>query len=163
MCALADFVGIDITGIPELTAKLDKLYPEAADSGVENVDTYLVNTLRQYPPYSYVPLAQVGGFVSEKQRRFVMAAISDGRITPGRPNRSQRLARGWHKEGEGRKQIIVNEVEYAAYEHEPANQTQMHMLQGWEIIPEFIHNRMDEIIRRFDAGVKNGIKKLGLS
>lgn len=161
--AAGDFVGISIAGLPEIREKLARIYPEAADAGVEEADVYIVDAARLYPPYSYVPLSSVGGFVSDRQRRYVMASIAEGRITPGRSNRTQRLARGWHTVGQGVNQIVVNEVEYAVYEYQIGQQTQMHMLQGWDVIPTFLQNRMAEILRRFDAGVKNALRKLGLN
>lgn len=156
------FIGISITGEKEIAAKMHDLYPQAAAAGVENADGYILNSIKIYPPYSYVSMAQVGGFKSDAQRRYVMAQIAQGNITPGEPNRTQRLAQGWRLLGKGRNQIIVNEVPYAPYEHEISQQSQMHMLQGWQVLPEFLHNRMGEIVRRFEAGVKNAIKKLGL-
>ena len=157
-----DFVGISVSGIPEIQSKLDKIYPEAADWGVEAVDEYLVNSLHQYPPYSYVSMAQVGGFKSDAQRQFVMAKIRSGEITPGQPNRTQRLAQGWHTIGTGKDQIVVNDVDYAIYEYDIEHQSQMHMLQGWDVVQTFLEDRMSEIMRRFDAAVKNSLHNLGL-
>ena len=157
-----DFVGLSVTGLPEIRDKLDQLEPAAVDDGVENANEYIVNSLRLYPPYSYVPLSAVGGFKSDRQRRYVMAQIAQGNITPGQSNRTQRLSQGWQAMGSGSNQIVVNEVSYAPYEYEITQQSQLHMLQGWDVIPTFIQNRMDEILRRFDAGVKNALHRLGL-
>lgn len=160
--ANGDFVGLDITGLEAVSSILSQLPAEAADGGVELANEYLVDALHEYPPYSHVPISAVGGFVSDKQRRKVMAMIRSGEITPGQSNRTQRLAQGWQVMGTGANQIVINEVPYGVYEYDPSQQTQMHMLQGWQIMPEFLQNRMDQIIRKFSAGVKNAISKLGL-
>lgn len=159
---MTNFVGIDISGNKEIAKKINGLYPQAAAAGTESANEYIVDSIRIYPPYSYVPLSKVGGFVSDRQRRYVMAMIAQGNITPGQSNRTQRLAQGWQTVGSGVNQIVVNEVDYAPYLHEITGQTQMHMLQGWQVLPEFIANRMDAIIRKFDAGVKKAIRRLGL-
>lgn len=157
-----DFVGISISGVPEIQSRLEGLYPQAADAGVENADVYIVDSLKIYPPYSYVSVAQAGGWKSKKQRNYVMMQIARGIINPGRPSRTQRLSQGWQVVGKGANQIVVNDVPYAIYEYDIKSQSQMHMLQGWDVIPTFLQQRMSEIVRRFDAGVKNAIRKMGL-
>lgn len=159
---MPDFVGISISGLPEIQSKLNQIYPQAADAGVEKADEYIVNSLKIYPPYSYITVSQSGGWKSEKQRRYVMMQIAHGLITPGRPNRTQRLSQGWQTVGSGKDQIVANEVPYGIYEYDIQHQSQMHMLQGWDVIPTFLQERMSEIVRRFDAGVKNALHKLGL-
>jgi hypothetical protein len=160
---MPDFIGIDISGNKEIADKLGGLYAAVADAGVEEANDYIVRAERLYPPYAHIPISAVGGFVSDRQRRYVMAKIASGEITPGRSNRTQRLAQGWGVIGEGVNQIVVNEVDYAPYVVGDREQTQMHMLQNWSITSLFLRERMSEIVRHFDAGVKNAIRKLGLS
>lgn len=150
---MSSFLGISIDGIDGLSTWAERLPIEAADAGTESADAYLVEALREYPPYSYIPISAVGGFVSDRQRRYVMSQIRAGNIKPGQDNRTQRLAQGWQTIGAGRNQIVVNEVPYGVYEHDPALQTKMHMLQGWQTLPDFIRNKMDEIVAAFTEGV----------
>jgi hypothetical protein len=158
---MPDFVGISISGDQRVISKLSQLYPEYADAGTENANEYMVNSLRIYPPYSYVSVEQSGGWRSEKQRRFVMAAIRDGRIQiPYR--RTQRFAQGWHTLGSGANQIVVNETEYGPFLVDDVLQSLGSNMRGWERLGGFIAGRIEEIIRRFEAGGRNAIKRLGL-
>jgi hypothetical protein len=91
-----------------------------------------------------------------------MARISEGSIVPGRSNRSQRLAQGWKIIGSGSNSLIVNEVPYAGYVMGDNEQARMPAKIGWKKITDIITDRMDQIIRRADAGIQKAIKKLGL-
>src|SRR3990172_7167849 len=111
-----NFIGIDIQGIDELKAKLDKLPEAAQDEGVTEGLKYLQNIMRKYASYKYVSRKSAYGttFFTEKQRRYFFAALNRGEISIGN-NRTQALARGWKIEGTGRKAFLANEVSYAAY------------------------------------------------
>lgn len=157
------FIGVDVSGLEELLAKLESLPPEVQDEAVQNVNKYLLNVLKLYPPYTYVPYRTAyGKWFSEKQRRYVMAKISQGEITPGMPNRSQTFSRNWKIVGYGKNSIIANETPYGHHLMGDSTQARLPKKAGWKTIGEVIKNRMDEIIRRADAGVKNAMRKLGL-
>ena len=158
---MSDFIGIDISGDVELAAKLDQLPDNAADFGVEYANEYVLNMQRTYVPYKHVSVAQAGGWKSDKQRRYVMAKIRSGEISVPY-NRTQTLRKGWKLVGKGRNQIIANEVSYAKYVKDIRSQSQGHMLRGWEVIPNELRNKAAQILRRFNAGVKAGIKAIGL-
>ena len=158
-----NFVGIDVTGIEELVSKLQSLPPEAQDQAVEQVNKYLLNVLRMYPPYSYVPFKTAyGGWFSEKQRRYVMARIREGSIQPGKPNRTQFFSQNWKQVGYGKQSILANETPYAPYLVGDREQARMPAKIGWKKLGQTIKERMDQIIRRAEAGVKSALKKLGL-
>jgi len=158
---MTDFIGIDISGEKEIAAKLDKLPEQAADFGVEYANEYILNMQQTYVPYKYVSVAQTGGWKSDAQRRYVMAKIRSGEISVPY-NRTQTLRKGWKLVGKGRNQIVANEVDYAKYVKDIRSQSQGHMLRGWEVIPNELRNRAAQILRRFDAGVKAGIRAIGL-
>jgi len=159
---MSNFVGVDIAGAKEIEEKLKQIPPEAQDAGVESAKVYIVNFEQAYPPYTYVSIEQAGGWRSEKQRRYVMARIREGSIQIPYA-RTQTLRKGWRVEGSGRNQIVVNEVEYAPYVKDIQSQAQGHMLRGWGVVQTEIQDRMDEIVRKFDAGVKEALRKLGLT
>lgn len=160
-----DFIGIDVQGIEELKKKLGKLPTEAQDAGADEVYDYLLNVLRGYPPYKYVSRAtgyDGQPWFSEKQRRYVMAAINRGDITPGSPNRTQIMSKGWKKHGTGRQAFLANEVPYAQYLMGDDTQSRHMQKIGWKTLAEVTKERLDKIIAKFDAGVKKAIKRLGL-
>ena len=158
---MSELIGIDISGNKELAAKLDKLPAQAADFGVEYANEYILNMQRTYVPYKHVSVAQAGGWKSDAQRRYVMAKIRSGEISVPY-NRTQTLRKGWKLVGKGRGQIVANEVDYAKWVKDIRSQSQGHMLRGWEVIPNELRNKAEQIVRRFEAGVKAGMKKLGL-
>lgn len=159
---MADFMGIDISGAKEIAEKLNQIPPEAQDAGVESANAYIVNFEQAYAPYTYVSVEQAGGWKSERQRRYVMARIREGSIQVPY-QRKQTLRKGWRVEGNGRNQIVVNEVDHAAVVKDIKSQSRGHMLRGWDVVQTEIQERVDEIVRKFDAGVKEALRKLGLT
>ena len=160
---MSDFIGVDIIGIKELQNKLAELPDEAQDAAAEEIAPYLVNVFKQYPPYTYVRFkAAYGGWFSDRQRKYVMARIREGTIVPGKSSRTQRLAQGWKVIGKGANSLVVNEVPYAGYVMGDDEQARMPRKIGWKTIGGLVRDRMDQIIRRADAGVKKAIRRLGL-
>lgn len=158
-----DFVGVEINGLEELQAKLKKLPPEVADEGANNAYDYLLNVMRKYPPKKKVSRKQAYGvtFFSDKQRRFFFWALKSGAINVPY-GRTQALSRGWRKVGEGRSAFLANESPYGVYMYDDVRQSRMSKLIGWKTLGQTLKERTKEIVRRFDAGTKKAIKKLGL-
>lgn len=160
---MSDFVAIEIAGLDELIEKLGKLPDEVQDEAIEAVNQYMLNVMKQYPPYLHVPFKTAyGGWFSDKQRRYVMARIREGTIRPGTPSRTQQFAQGWDVLGYGRNSMIVNTTPYGPYLVGDTEQARMPQKIGWKKLSTTVKERMTEIVRRADAGVKNAIKKLGL-
>lgn len=158
---MADFVGIEVIGLKELAARLDKLPEAAQDMGVEEANKKIVYVERMYAQYKYISVKQSGGWKSEKQRRYVMAMLRSGEMKiPYR--RTQKLSRGWRTYGAGKTQIVANEVQYAQYVKDLPTQTQGHMLRGWDVIQTDLETHLKGILAAFEGGVKKAIKKLGL-
>lgn len=154
-------IGVDVSGLRAVVDALQRYPREAMDAGADAASAYLLNVLRTYPPYRYVSVAQAGGWRSERQRRYVMAAIRDGRITvPYR--RTQRLRRGWQVVGSGTDTIIVNETPYAGYVMGDMEQTLGHMLRGWDILSTILRDREAQIERRYDAAARKVARRMGL-
>jgi len=161
---MSNFVGIDVSGIEEIIAKINALPPKAQDEVVQGVNKYLVNVLKAYPPYKHVPFKKAyGKWFSEKQRRYVMARITEGTITPGMPNRSQRFSRNWKVVGYGKTSIIANEIPYGPYLVGDTSQARMPKKIGWSKLKDTIKNRMSKIIKIADAAVKKALHKVGLN
>lgn len=158
-----DFIGLEVAGVEELRTLLAKVPDAVGGEAVDEVNKYLVNVLKQYPPYKHVKYKDAyGGWKSEKQRRYVMARISEGTITPGYANRSQEFSRGWKTVDKGINSLIVNEVPYGRYLMGDTTQARMMGMIGWDRITFIIRERMPEIIKKAVAGVKKGLAKLGI-
>jgi hypothetical protein len=159
---MSDWIGIDVSGIEGLQSLLAETPEAVGSAAVDEVNKYLLNVLKTYPPYRHIGFKQAyGGWFSDKQRRYVMARIREGSITPGYAHRSQHMAGGWKVIDKGMSSIIVNEVPYSGYLMGDRTQSRMAGLIGWDRITFIIRERMPQIIRRATAGVKNALKKLG--
>lgn len=159
---MSDFIGIDIAGEKELIAKLKKLPPAVADTGVEAANEYIINTQRRYPSYKKVTRKSAYGvtFFTERQRRWFFAALGDGSLKlPYK--RTQGYSKGWKTVGQGYRQIAVNESPYG--EHlQGERQSRLSAKIGWKKITEWLKENMPRIVEKFDGGVKKAIRKLGL-
>src|SRR5512139_1362829 len=141
-------IGIDIRGMKELQAKLKAWPKEAQDAGSEAAAKFLLNVERTYPPYMYVsrseayPFGAAGpGWQSDRQRKFVMAGIRSGAITPGKANRTQRFSKNWKIIDKGVDAFLVNETSYGPHLKDPQSK-HMRMI-GWTTIDEDIKKHWD--------------------
>lgn len=150
----------------EVQRLLRNLPRAAQDAASQEVAEYMLDVERIYPPYSYVTRAQAypgapagPGWFSARQRKFVMAAIRDGRINPGSSHRTQTFRNAWRIEDRGVDAFLVNETPYGIHLKDPrAN----HMaLIGWTTIDQDIEKRQSQILRKAQAGIDKAIRKLG--
>ena len=155
---------IDILGVKELQAQLDKLPVEAADEAITEVQDYMLNVLRMYPPKNYVSRASAYGksFQSDKQRRWFFWALNSGLINvPYR--RTQTLSSGWHKVRSGIMGYIVNYTPYAVFVMGERKQSRHEQMVGWKKPSELIDERIEKIKKIIDEAAKKAIRKLRLS
>jgi hypothetical protein len=147
-------IGIDIQGIPTIQSRLSRLPDMARDMGVELANEYIVNQMQVQPPVPH------GNFQwsSEKQRKYVMAKISEGGYT----GRTQELREGWKTVGNGYNQIVANEVPCAQFVQD-TNQIVGHKANGWQTVNQVLREKASTILQKFDAGVKKALKKLNLN
>ena len=154
---------IAVEGAQELSAALQKLPDAVQDGAVDEINGYLVNVLKTYPSYKHITFKNAyGGWFSDKQRKYVMARIREGSITPGTPHRTQQMARGWKIVGTGRSSIIANETPYATYLMSDTQQARMPEKIGWKKLKDIITERMARIQEKADAGVRKALQKLKL-
>jgi hypothetical protein len=100
-----------------------------------------------------------GGWKSDKQRRFVMAKISRGEITPGRPNRTGEIAGSWDVAGRGVDAIVYNDAPGVAFVHGNAHQANQIRMAGWPTVDELIEDGIDECIDDMIGFVADNFKK----
>jgi hypothetical protein len=117
----------------------------------------LVIALKVEPPYKYVSrfsaygLQDGGpGWFSDKQRRYVMAMIRKGVITPGTSQRTGTTSAGWHVESKGAKSVIVNTTEGARWTQNNYWQARQPARVGW-------HKAGDTIDKNLDDAMLDGI------
>lgn len=149
-------------GIPEVRAWLQRIALGAKTLATRSVAEYLVGDmshgLKHYVPYQYVTVEQAGGWKSEKQRRYVMAMIKEGKIDPGVPHRTGRMQRAWDFSAEGSRFKITNSESYTQYVMGDVEQSRMHGIIGWRVIGEVIKNNLKGAFRHATAQVKKWLK-----
>ena len=159
-------IKVSVRGIEKLQAFFKKIPVETRKIAVDEVTEYLLGDdrhgLRHYVGYKYVSRKSAYGqsFVSDKQRKYVMAKIRSGEITPGRENRSGALKRGWtyKKQGGGFGATIYNKTDHAQWVMGDDSQARQPRKVGWrrmqEVIDTNIKGAMQAAERKISAWLK---------
>lgn len=133
---------------------------------------YLIVQFKKYPPYRHVTRrAAYGGdgFVSDKQRRFVMASLRAGRnlktgtpMEPGFPHRTGNMQRGWILEGVDQKLTTIKNVNPAAgYLFADDLQARQLEMVGWKTITEMTAENIDKAAEAaLEAAYKFTVERL---
>ena len=153
---------VELLGVKELEAKLNKLPIEVADIALDDVMDYMVNVLKtDQPTPKYVTRKEAYGqsFSSDKQRRWWFATHE---MPYGGYNRTQEMSRGWHKVRTGITGHIVNYMKGVAYVVGDKSQANLNRLVGWKTIGQQISDRAVKIGQIIDGSAKKAIRKLGL-
>ena len=155
-------ITITSRGVPELQAWLKSLGNGIRDEATRAVAEYLVGDathgLKHYPPYKHVPYSQIGGFVSDKQRRYVMARIREGSITPGVSASNGYLRDAWQYKAQGSRYEITNDVGYAPFLVGPGMQSLHSQRQGWRKTVDTIRDNLAGAYRHANAAIRKWIK-----
>ena len=167
------FIGIDVVGEEIIQKKLAQLPIAVQDAAVVEANKYIVNVMKSYEPYKHIwrsraftnlrfttPGGKVKiGYSSWAQFQKVHIMAKEGKFPY---TRTQRMSRGWKTYGTGRNQIVANEVDYAGFVMGESTQDRLHKKMGWKTMEDRIRQRMGKILEKFEAGVKKGIRKVGL-
>lgn len=117
--------------------------------------------LKRYPPYKYITRRMAYGktFVSDRQRRYVMARIREGSIAPGVPHRTGNYQRGWQMINKGVQTQIVNNVPYAGFVGGDEQQARLNKRVGWNTVSEIITSNMKGAVRAAHAAIREYINR----
>lgn len=120
--------------------------------------------LKHYVQYKYITRATAYGrtFVSDRQRRKVMAMVRSGEILPGFPRRTGNTQRGWYTVGSGASTKIRNDTAGAFYTVGDPGQARLNELAGWRRIGLIIASNEKGMIHAVDLRVTREIKDRGL-
>ena len=161
-------IRFDITGMDNIQMFLRSLSGDMLDTVLKAYGEYLIGDmghgLMHYSPYEYVRRDEVYNppFVSDKQRRFVMAAIREGTIDPGVPHRTGNLQRGWelHPQGDVA-YVITNSVPYAPYVMGDESQSLLNGRAGWRKVSQNVKDNMAGAFRAAVQALNRLIKSKG--
>ena len=157
-------IKISVRGIPELRKFLAELPREAKRISEYAATEYLIGNeqhgLAHYPPYKHVSFQEAyGGFVSDKQRRYVMARIREGSITPGESASNGYYGDAWKVEDKGVYHAAVNDVGYAKYLVGDSDQSKMMGMKGWRKLAQIASDNMRGMVRAAQLALNRYIKE----
>ena len=148
---------VEVRGIEELQARLGRALSQAVLRAAMTRATALVQQrLAVYPPQAHRGL---GGFKSDKQRRFFFAALREGRIEVPYV-RTGTLGRRWTTEiaGEGDDLVgtVGNQTSYGPYVMDRDLQAPMH--QGvWPVAQEMAEQAAGDVLGIFQQAVQGAL------
>jgi hypothetical protein len=156
-------IKIELLGVKELEAKLNKMPIEVADQALTEVQDFMLDVLKTYPPKNYVTRKAAYGqsFQSDKQRRWFFWALNSGAINVPY-SRTQGLRNSWHKVRSGITGYIVNNAHGAVYVMGERKQSRHEAMVGWKKPSEIIKEHMAKINKLVDAATRKALRKLGL-
>jgi sugar/nucleoside kinase (ribokinase family) len=161
---MADFIAIDIRGIPELSKKLERIPPLCIDAICEGVADYMLNVLQLQPTPDHTKTRkQAYGttFFTDRQRRWFFWALGTGALSlPYK--RTQEMRRAWKKYGKGANVLVANETEAAVFTMDDERQARFSRLVGWKKLGDVIRARHDGIEKAAVIGMKKGLKQAGI-
>jgi len=119
--------------------------------------------LAHYSQYKYVTRKKAYGqtFVSDKQRRYVMARIREGSIDPGVPHRTGRGQRGWEMIETTRGYTIKNPEKSMYFSMSDKGQANLNRLAGWKTVSEKVASNMAGAMRAGLAALRELIARKG--
>jgi hypothetical protein len=158
-------IKFNVRGLEEVKAYLKSLPRALKDTAMKAFTEYLIGNqshgLKHYSPYKYVMRKRAYGqtFKSDKQRRFkqrrfVMAAIKEGRIDPGVPHRTGKGQRGWQMAKTPRGYSISNNEPSMYYSMSDTGQANLNRMAGWRNVAKAIADNMAGAMRHANAAVK---------
>lgn len=156
----------NIRGVEEVKAYLQTVPRGTVRVGTLAIAEYIVGDqshgLKHYPPYKHVTRKKAYGksFVSDKQRRFVMAMITEGRIDPGAPHRTGKTQRGWKvvSMNNGYKVKVSNKEPGAIWTADDEQQARLNAMVGWRKMAQVIEDNIAGAIRHANAEISKWLK-----
>jgi hypothetical protein len=131
---------IEIKGMDEAIKKLEDLGQlRKVHAGIRAAGMYIKGKIAKYPPRKHVSIASLGGWKSDKQRRWFFWALKEGKIDVpyrrGISPSSEALGRKWTSRYDRSKfeAVVGNNVSYARFVMGD-KQTKMMKRIGWKSI-----------------------------
>lgn len=158
-----DFIGVDVSGLKELQAKLAKLPRAVHETATRAGADEVVKVMRSYPAQAYVSRQSAYGvaFFTAKQRRYFFWALKEG-IISSPYKRTNTLRDNWVIVGQGLDEMVVNQTPYAGLVMGDGTQNRMHQKIGWKTIEARLKENGAKIAKVIQQAADRAIRKLGL-
>lgn len=157
-------IRITIRNIEPIKDRIDVIKHGFRGVAVHAANVYLIGNdqrgLRHYVNYRYVSRKSAFGqtFKSDRQRRFVMARIAEGSITPGRSNRTNGIKEGWIIQGSSTQERIVNAVPGVNYVFGKQQSRQIQKV-GWRKTTDIIQTNIAGMARAAQLAINKLIQE----
>lgn len=162
-----NFIRVIVSNVNAPKRIFTRIQRETIPAATDAAADYLIGDerrgLRHLALYKYVSRKRAYGvtFFSEKQRRFVMAAIRDGRINPGVNNRTGAIPAGWKVEGRSGSIIrIVNRAPGVGFVQGDVSQARQPAMVGHRKVSDVIASNLKGMIRAAQQAVNRILKGL---
>ena len=141
-----------IKGLDKLVGKLDSIAKlNAVKAGITAGALHIVDKIDNAPPRKHITIKQIGGWASEKQRRWFFWALRTGQIEVpyrrGISPRSEQLEQSWtiKKRDGGLSAVVGNDTSYGPFVQSKAQQSRMMKLIGWNTIEQVAKKEGPEV------------------
>jgi hypothetical protein len=159
-------IRFQVRGIEKVKAYLKTVPYGTVRVAVRAIGTYLIGDgshgLSHPDPYKYVSRKSAYGvtFFSEAQRRYVMAAIKRGDITPGQENRTGASTSAWRmvETNGGYGMSLRNPTQGAYYTRDNEGQARQPAKVGWRKVVTVVAANIAGAMRHANAEVKRWLK-----
>jgi hypothetical protein len=160
-------VSFQVRGLFDIQAFISTLPIGTRKTAVETATEFLIEDekkgLRNMAPYKYVTRKVAYGetFSSDKQRRYVMAKIASGEITPGVSNRTGKISAGWTYKltNNGYAARIFNDTEGSKYVYGDKDQANQPKLVGHKKMSKMINENLAGMMKRVNIDIDKWISE----
>jgi hypothetical protein len=159
-------VTVEIEGLEELIRKLEKLGRlDKVHAGIRSAGMYIKGLMTVYPAQTHIPLSAVGGFKTDKSRRYFFWALKKGIIDVpyrrGQSSGSEALGRKWTSKYNRNKfeSVIGNNATYARLVM-GGKQTKMMKMIGWKTVDKVAKEETKKVGEMVFRAVKRAIESV---
>jgi hypothetical protein len=154
-------IRFNVRGVDKVQAYLKSLPRGVLRVALKAIGTYIIGDgshgLSHPDPYRYVSRKRAYGktFQSDAQRRYVMAKIRSGEITPGTPNRTGMSTSAWtmRETNNGYGLSLRNPTPGAYYTRSDSGQARQPGLVGWRKVSKVVADNIKGALRHANAAV----------
>ena len=160
---MPDDVTVDIIGLDEAIKKLEKLGKmNTLHAAIQSAGMYIKGLMTVYPPRTHIPLSAVGGFKTDKSRRYFFWALKKGLIEVpyrrGQSPGSESLDKKWTSKYDRNKfeAVVGNNASYARLV-QGGKQTKMMKMIGWKTVDKVAKAETKKVGEMVFRAVKRAI------
>jgi hypothetical protein len=153
-----DFIRIEVKGLKELQAAIAKFPQQSAkylgQAGEEAAKRVLFTTegLKKYPPAGAANAPPTPYYIRGRGTQY----------KSGNTGKSEKLGTQWYAKRQGYTTLVGNRASYAKWVHGDEDQASFMAPKGWRKLLEVAKEKMDDILKVYDAWVDKLLKDVGL-